>query len=259
MEKNKNCLTYWYPKLVKAELPTPCTEIVMAPDALDLLLDAKKPDGFDRFISWLEDAAKKVGLPCFLRTGQGSGKHQWKDTCYITGLDQLPGHVGALVEWSACVDMIGLPTDVWAVREFLPTTPLAVLPNYGDMPLVREFRAFVRDGAVSCLHPYWPLDAIKKGLLPDDRLVEGHVPMTRRDRESALLHANASKLSTDDQQDVMDVAARVALAFNGDGDGDSEGCGWSVDILDTKNGWYVTDMAVASRSFHEPSCPRSKK
>jgi hypothetical protein len=33
------------------------------------------------------------------------------------------------------------------------------------------------------------------------------------------------------------------------------GGAWSVDILETKRGWFVTDMAEASKSFHWPECP----
>ena len=29
---------------------------------------------------------------------------------------------------------------------------------------------------------------------------------------------------------------------------------WSVDILETERGWYVTDMALAPRSWHWPHC-----
>lgn len=29
---------------------------------------------------------------------------------------------------------------------------------------------------------------------------------------------------------------------------------WSVDVLETRRGWFVTDMAEAARSFHWPGC-----
>jgi hypothetical protein len=37
------------------------------------------------------------------------------------------------------------------------------------------------------------------------------------------------------------------------------GGAWSVDILETKRGWFVTDMAEAEKSFHWPECPYKGK
>jgi hypothetical protein len=33
---------------------------------------------------------------------------------------------------------------------------------------------------------------------------------------------------------------------------------WSIDLLETRRGWMVTDMAEAHKSWHEwPECPNS--
>lgn len=146
-QQNLNCLSYWYPKLLAAELPVPKTIIVKSPGGpweLAKLLDGEKPDGFDDFISELITSADSIGFPIFLRTGLGSGKHHWKDCCYVADREQIVQHVYNLVEWSHLVDMMGLQHDVWAVREMLPTMPLGVCDGYGGMPVCREFRFFVR-------------------------------------------------------------------------------------------------------------------
>ena len=45
-----------------------------------------------------------------------------------------------------------------------PTVPAAAdqpqPSNYGNMPLVKEVRAFIRGGQVVCAHPYWPPGAV---------------------------------------------------------------------------------------------------
>jgi hypothetical protein len=40
--------------------------------------------------------------------------------------------------------------------------------------------------------------------------------------------------------------------------GQAVGGAWSVDVLETRRGWYVTDMAEAASSCHEwPDCPNT--
>lgn len=244
MNFERNCLSYWFPKLVAAGVPVPRTEIVRFDDGRDGwslgdLIDGKAVDGFDRLLSDLRSAATRIGTgPWFLRTGQGSGKHDWSRCCYLTDLDKLPHHVAALVEWSHLVDMLGLRHDVWCVREFLPTEPVAVLPQYGNMPLVKEVRAFVRDGAIVCLHPYWPLESISHGLGRDQG-------------DMAKRFYSAIEPSIDESGPTYKLLSQVAAALADDG-------AWSVDVLATKRGYYVTDMAIASESYHWTGCERAE-
>jgi len=221
-------LSYWFPLIEAAGLPVPKTVIVRAIGDLTVLLDGKKPVGWEPFLVELSEATDGIGYPCFLRTDYGSGKHRWRDTCFVPSRDVLGQHVYNLCEWSLMVDIMGLPTDVWVVREMLPVRPLAYLRKYGGMPLVREVRGFVRDGQVVCKHPYWPKQAIIDG------------------GGNASLYAPSSILTTSEEDTVSKLLHRVGRAVPR---------AWSVDVLDTNLGWYVTDMAQAARSFHEPTCP----
>ncbi len=229
---DRNCLSWWFPKLQAADLPVPRTEIVRSPELLDLL-DGVRPDGYDAFLSELSAAAGRIGFPCFLRTGLTSGKHQWKDTCYVPSAGVLPMRIAALVEFSELVDILGLPSTVWAVREMLPTTPQMTAFS-GDMPICREFRFFVRDGEISCWHPYWPKFALLEGFprgVPDD--FDG--------RYELLCYLPAG-----DEPAIRSMVDDAGLVLGGE---------WSVDVLETKLGWYITDVAEAARSFHWPDCP----
>src|ERR1700732_2050356 len=96
---DKNCLSYWFPILEKGGIPVPKTQIIDTQVRLSELLDGKTPKGWKGFIAGLQLAIKEIGLPCFLRTGQGSGKHQWKDTCFIDASSNISHHIGRLVEW----------------------------------------------------------------------------------------------------------------------------------------------------------------
>ena len=232
LTNDHNCLHWWFPRIQAAGLPVPKTALVVTTLNLIRLLDGETPDGFDSFIQLLGDEAEKIGFPVFLRTGQGSGKHQWKDTCFVPSREALPSHVAALVEWSECVDMIGLPYHAWAVREMLPTIPACKLTAYGNMPLCREFRFFTEGGKVICRHPYWPDGAVEEGK-PDDP--DWRAKLAVHHRMSA------------DERDRLTVLAERAAAACPEQD-------WSIDFLETERGFYLTDMAVASRSFHWKGC-----
>lgn len=224
---DKNCLSYWFP-LIETVVPTPRTEIIRSEDLTEIL-DGEIPDGWGELLAAINVARGKLGPDVFLRTGQGSGKHQWSETCFVTETANIAKHVAALVEWSEMVDFMGLPANVWCVREMLPTSPIGVCEHYRGMPVCREFRFFVESGETKCWHPYWPLGAINKGGLAGD------FPFGWYDEFCRL-----------DDPEPRRLAEAVSNAVPG---------AWSVDVLETKRGWFVTDMAEAARSFHWPECP----
>lgn len=261
---DRNCLTHWFPKLVSANIPVPRTEIVDAGENWRHLLgffdDPEKHPGelvkaqtvMKPLANNLRQAAWRIGpAPYFLRTGQGSGKHRWKDCCDLRDLDAVERHVLSLVEWSEMVDMMGLLWRYWVVRERLPVKPIATLPRYGDMPLVREMRCFVEGGKILCHHPYWPRDSICDGLPSANKGLSFEYDDVFRELEADRLYA-ASIMDFNAEWEAIKLAKAVAVAFAGDG-------AWSVDILETDGrGFIVTDMAVGERSYHWEGCPKIK-
>ena len=226
------CVSYWFPRLEAAGLPVPRTTFVsMSRDAFrDVfnIFDGKPVEGpVNEFLRELDAAAARIGYPVFLRTGYTSAKHSWARTCHLMDPADLLSHVAGIVEFSECASFIGLPCDWWAVRELLPTIPLAICPDYEGMPVCREFRCFVADGTVRCVHPYWPLEALERGggVAPEE--------------------VAAQLASCADEQSVRALASRAGAAVGGE---------WSVDVLETQRGWFVTDMAEAERSWHWPGC-----
>ena len=227
------CMSYWLPRLEAADLPVPRTILVPMPrwayaDMFNVF-DGKPLEGpANAFLRELGAAATEIGYPAFLRTGMTSGKHSWSRTCYLTDPARLLEHVANLVEFSECVSFVGLSCEWWAVRELLPTMPRAVCPRYEGMPVCREFRCFVADGEVRCMHPYWPAEALEWGGVEDPEAV-------------------ATRLAQcPDERDVRALAARAGAAVGG---------AWSVDVLETRREWFVTDMAEAGNSWHWPGCP----
>lgn len=235
---NKTCMSYWFPKIEAAGLPVPKTMLLTLPDdmARDIwsVFDGDEPSGLaEPFFAEIARAAESVGYPCFLRTGLTSGKHEWKRCCYLTKPEDIKQHVVNLIEFSELCDMMGLPSDVWAVREFLPTMPVGVCPYYGDMPICREFRFFVNDGALKCWHGYWPKFALERG---------GAVYQSRDFDYEAFCRP-------DDLAALTAVACAAGRAVGGGA--------WSVDLLETRRGWVLTDMAEADRSWHWEGCEKA--
>ena len=224
-----NSISYWFP-ILELAIPEciPKTEIIHSPNLL-ALLDGKMPEGWEGFINQLRAVGERVGYPCFLRTGHTSGKHFWQRTCCVTGPDQIGAHVSELVEFSEGCSLVGLPHNIWAVREWLRGPVIGVAPAYGNMPVRREFRIFIRDGKVQCGHPYWPIEALLQGGCSEETIAQ----------------VESMNVFGADREEVLALVLLVAAAFPGY---------WSVDCLWTDRGWMVTDMARGQDSWHWPEC-----
>jgi len=217
-----NDITFWYPRLLRLGFPMPKTIIIHTNCHLESLAYDKEPEGLGEFIKDIERAAKKIGMPVFLKTGYTSNKHDWKDSCYITDLKKLKDHIQNLVGFSAIatIDRF-MPCDFWAVREMIPTKPYFTA-FHGEMPITKERRIFVRDGKVVCSHSYWPEEAFKG------------VEKKKFDQLDVL--------TIKDKKELIQMASYVAKLFSGY---------WSCDFLKSKKGdWYLTDMAIGENSYH---------
>ena len=231
--RDRTALSHWFPLIEAAGLPVPRTAIVPVPIAAQedvwAAYDGQEGNGgMAEFIAGLLPVAGSIGWPLFLRTDHTSAKHQWAETCHVPGPDDLAARVFRLAEASDCMGM-GLPWNVLALREMLPTVPVGTCPRYGGMPVCREFRCFVEDGLVACVHPYWPAEALAKG------------------GAEGLDMAALDRLEGAERTEVLALASRAGEAVGGR---------WSVDVLWTARGWFVTDMAEARKSHHDAACPQ---
>lgn len=234
-------LSYWFPLVRAAGLPVPKTEIVAQGVSSDALFDfigedprsPESPAKVNALIWAVQDAGDRLGWPCFLRTGLFSGKHGWKSTCCVRTADVVAGHIAEIFTDSQCVDMWGLDSSEWVVREMLKTRAL-FYAFYGQMPITRERRYFVRDGEIVWRQPYWPPYSI-----------EGHNPSVENWRE--ILEADNARMPQEDEE-LSALSLRVSAAVPGY---------WSVDWLWTMDrGWVLTDMAVGDQSFRwDPAAP----
>lgn len=236
-EDTKVHMSFWLPKIEAAGLPTPKTIMLEMPDdaVRDLwsTFDQEEPTGpWPAFVEMAKGRADEIGFPLFLRSAYFSGKHDWDRCCFVREREKLGEHMSNIAYMSECVG-VGMGTvrtswKTWALRELLPTVPVANCPGYTNMPVCKEFRFFAEDGKVLCWHPYWPRHSLDDG-------------------RAELSDEAFTALSTPDNLPELSAIAETA----------SRVCGgaWSVDLLQTERGWFLTDMATANTSWHWEDCP----
>lgn len=222
-------MTYWLPILQSIGMRVPDTAFVHYPHGSELfsLLDGEVPNGVDQLTDAIDAAVQSVGgYPVFIRTEQSSDKHSWKDSCYLPSRDHINTNIAFLVEHSAMADW---PCDFFAVRRLIPTSPICTA-FYGDMPIARERRLFIKDGKVVCNHPYWPNEAFEHEASVSPRQI-----------------TELQELSPEDSNELQAMARYIAQHIPG---------AWSVDFLvDSDGKWWCIDMAVAANSYHWSTCP----
>lgn len=225
-----NCISYWYPRLLAdRRIPMPKTYIFY-PDVelyeLMNIFDGKRSADlalkFKSLASDINYARTAFGGKAFLRTGTFSGKHEWKETCFLHEDADIKNHLCALIEGAAMRDQA---LDVFAVRELLPTTP-RFFAFYGDMPIVKERRFFARNCEILGHIPYWPEEAFER----QNTSISDWPPVV----------ADLARLTDEDEAVLTDLARYAAALLPGT---------WSIDFLQTKNGWYLTDCAIGQMSY----------
>lgn len=235
--RQRTDLAYWFPIIEKTGVLVPRTTIFKVDPSVHIIKAAygEPCPEFDPLIKDIEDAADAFGYPVFLRSGQSSAKHYWKDTCFVQARDEIRSHVLEIMQFSEAADMLGLPTNTWVVREFLPlATDFHAFA--GRMPINKERRYFFEGTAVVCRHPYWP-----------SRAFEDQNPDCPdwQERLARLNHESPEEVAY-----LTEQTERVAKAFDG---------AWSLDWACTTDGrWYAIDMAEAKTSFHWDGCPMTE-
>jgi hypothetical protein len=227
--EDESSLLNWYPK-IKGKVPTPATKVLELTKeehrSLYGLLDGNPLA--QKLADKITKMAQGMDEPFFLRSDQASGKHEWKDTCFVSDKSKIINHLAALVEWHACADMMGVRFTSLVFREYLPLQ--SQFTAFNGMPVAPEWRYFVRDGKPICKHFYWVKDAIWKP--------------SRKDWET--LHQDMQILLGVDLQILNNYA--TIFAENNPGY-------WSVDFALTRDrGWVLIDAARGEVSWHPAEC-----
>jgi hypothetical protein len=231
---NKTSLLYWLPRICELGIPYPHT--VCLPAGEDILAPLDGAEIPAKLMDSIRSAARSIGYPLFLRTDLQSGKHGWKNTCYIPEESLLGKNLAGVVEENmlgACC--FGPMFEALVFRKFLDLDA-TFIAFYGDMPVNRERRYFIKGGEVVCHHPYWPEHAI-----------DGHTKdVDWKDKLAALNDEPAEEIAL-----LSGYAKRVSKELPEY---------WSVDFAKAKDGtWYLIDMALGAESFHWENCTEDTK
>ncbi len=247
--RNQNCISYWWPRVKASGVLAPKTELFIGKTGLVGSICGEECPELDEAREWVKSVAKKYGgYPVFLRAGHLSGKHSWPKTCFLGDESEIDDHLRALTEECEIADIMGFPSNVWAVRELLKTN--SIFTAFHGFPVTCERRYFFKDGKVVCHHPYWPEQAIRQGLGLWDPMDEG-LAKPSDDDQRKLNHLGVMNLQPRVEIEHLTKQSEiVAKQFEGS---------WSIDWLQTAEGhWHCIDMARAEDSYHWDNCPVAK-
>lgn len=233
----QSSLENWLPVVENiCEIPSPKTTIVpLEPKELELLQEEIIPH---TVVGRVLKVAEPYGYPFFLRTDQASGKHSWKKSCFVSTPDNLPRNLSGVISFNLTADIMGLPFKSLVVREYI-VLESSFTAFWGDMPVAKERRYFVRDGVVECRHEYWIEPAIRDGMEHKSLPESEWLPQLR-----ALNHQD---------KDEIRLLTKYAEAV-----GKELGGYWSVDFAKARDGrWFLIDMARGEISYHVEGCPRA--
>ena len=220
-------MLYWYPKIRDLEIPQPRTEIYkLTKQELEILNNEQFPD---TLIESIEPIISKFSYPFFVRTDFASGKHGWRDTCFIENKEKLSRNIFEVVVENLIADLFGLPFEALIFREYIPLKA-GFKAFYGNMPVAKERRYFIKDKQIQCHHPYWPKDAIRR---PNNENWEIILDEQNKETEKEI-------------ELLSEYCLLVAEKFKGY---------WSVDFAYGQDEeWYLIDMAEGEHSFHWLEC-----
>lgn len=227
-------MLYWWPRVCGLGVPAPGTKVLEfgSRRLAGLCCPENEEDAASarRVIEAVKEAARGFGYPVFIRTDHASGKHNWENACYVASEEDLPRCLGGLIEANELAD---LTPEAIVVRRYIPLES-AFVAFWGNMPVAKERRYFVRDGKVVCHHPYWPEDAV--------RFPPGREPEGWREKLAALNEETPEEIEL-----LSGCAARLGAALPGY---------WSLDFAKGRDGvWYFIDAARGELSWH-PECPQ---
>ncbi len=228
----ESSMLYWWPKIKDLPIPKPKTLFYMIPPKYFpkiWMSERELAKMIRECIDDIKKIARRIGYPLFLRSDQASGKHNWKNTCYVPNENVLAKHCFEVLDFNLLADIFGLPFKALVFREYIPMNS-KFKAFYGEMPISPERRYLIKNGKVIAHFPYWPPDAIEQGspkeILPENwrQLLE---EMNRETEEEVKLLTEYSLL--------------VAEKFNEF---------WSIDYCQSKSGkWILIDMARGEVSW----------
>lgn len=232
-KSNPTAFLNWFSSVQKLNIPAPETEVVQVPLDVQRMIQSIESEADQKAVfEALKPFADKIrefggqhGYPVFIRNSLFSGKHSWRNTCFVKDANApIEAQITSIFyEW-AMVGWGQYACDL-VIRKFIPAD--APFSAFLDMPITKEFRFFARDGALEGFQPYWPAGALETANPSKDGW--------REDLER--LHLCDAVL----MEQMKEYARSITEVLGGY---------WSVDFLiDTDGNPWLIDMAEGDKSF----------
>lgn len=220
-------MLYWYPRIRNLGIPQPKTRIYkLTKRELKIFYNEQFPSTLMKNI---KPIISEFSYPLFVRTDFASGKHGWEDTCFVENEEKLSRNIFGVVVENLIADLFGLPFEALVFREYIPLDA-GFKAFYGNMPVAKERRYFIKDNQIQCHHPYWPKDSIRT---PDKEDWERIIEEQNKEAENEI------KL-------LSNYCLMVSNVLEGY---------WSIDFAYGQDkDWYLIDMALGDDSFHWLKC-----
>lgn len=221
---NPNSATKWWPKIKDLPVPKPKTEFITMENHECLKwLDKGIPDEVLHKIKIIIE--ENFSYPVFIRTDLMSGKHSYKETCYVENENVLSKNIFRLVDEHFAPFMShDNSLAAFMVRDYL-NIKSKFKAFWGNLPVGVEVRHFIKNGEWEKGHYYWPKDSIIRPNKDNwEELVDEMIAEVREDFKK---HKGLANL--------------VGNAISGN---------WSIDFAKTEEGiWYLIDMARYEDSY----------
>jgi hypothetical protein len=162
---NPTAFEFWYPK-VEGLAPTPKSAVFrISPSALWQMIEPvaenkRHEQEYKEVADAISGFSNVIGVPFFLKRGNFSAKHSWKDACFVDSSD-TENIIRHMVEIATDAELCDCAPEYCFVARALIPTKCAFKAFWGKMPVTKERRYFIRDGQVEFHHPYWPPDSIE--------------------------------------------------------------------------------------------------
>jgi len=234
----RNSMAFWWPKIKDLDIPQPKTVMVEVDPKIyfKIMCDENTIPDTD-FIKFEEAIQSLGGYPIFCRGSQMSGKHHWKEACYIESKMQLHHNIFQILEAHFLTDKI---PDAMFFRQYIPMESYFTA-WWGELPVNKEVRCFIKDGVLACQHPYWPISALEQ--------IEKHFI---KDKDWRQKYQKLLDITKTDRQIIASHLIKLISVFGNEW--------WSCDFSKGFDGtWYLIDMAIGSASYHWPGCPNKPR
>lgn len=188
-------------------------------------------------IDYIDNLIEKneIQFPCFFKLSTRSLKHALYGECMIFQTKE---------EFMSSIPTIGAGmlgnydndryvSNTFCFRELLDID--YSVNNYGQMPLINEYRAFIKDSKITAFMPYYSYESFSQNFLKyGEKRPEKH-------EECRIAYDKIVKLTEEDKNEIERISLEISKIIPAH---------HSLDIMqDIRGKWWVVDMQPAEMSF----------